>query len=232
MAGRLRYAGVAFTHALAPSFCGGALRGRARWLSHGERPLPRAHRRVRVPSRNHSHDHPEVPNLSQTTLVSVGVSYLVEQPPHCDLLRLSLSTGRFVRQGRTHLPGRRELSLGSEVRSLTVAGSLPHGPLVARVHRALGLRAVPASLPASVGRGAVPSEIESLFISPKFGFRPVALVSGRAGLAFPRPSDPFPCLHAWSDDVPAFVPASLPASVGRGAVHSETWSDDMLALLA
>ena len=27
----------------------------------------------------------------------VGVSYLVEQPPHCDLLRLSLSTRGFVR---------------------------------------------------------------------------------------------------------------------------------------
>jgi hypothetical protein len=34
---------------------------------------------------------------------SVGVSYLVEQPPHCDLLRLSLSTARFVRARRTHL---------------------------------------------------------------------------------------------------------------------------------
>lgn len=32
------------------------------------------------------------------------MSYLVEQPPHCDLLRLSLPTGRFVRFGRTHLP--------------------------------------------------------------------------------------------------------------------------------
>ena len=29
------------------------------------------------------------------------MSYLVEQPPHCDLLRLSLSTGRFVLFGRT-----------------------------------------------------------------------------------------------------------------------------------
>ena len=28
------------------------------------------------------------------------MSYLVEQPPHCDLLRLSLSTSRFVRFGR------------------------------------------------------------------------------------------------------------------------------------
>ena len=32
------------------------------------------------------------------------MSYLVEQPPHCDLLRLSLMTGRFVRFGRAHLP--------------------------------------------------------------------------------------------------------------------------------
>ena len=32
----------------------------------------------------------EVQNHSQTTQFSVGVSYLVEQPPHCDLLRLSL----------------------------------------------------------------------------------------------------------------------------------------------
>ena len=32
----------------------------------------------------------------------VGVSYLVEQPPHCDLLRLSLVTWRFVRNGRTY----------------------------------------------------------------------------------------------------------------------------------
>ena len=46
--------------------------------------------------------------------------------------------------------------------------------LVHLVARALGLRAVPASLPASVGGGAVPSEIESFFISPKFHFRPVA----------------------------------------------------------
>ena len=29
------------------------------------------------------------------------MSYLVEQPPYCDLLRLSLSTRRFVRTGRT-----------------------------------------------------------------------------------------------------------------------------------
>ena len=35
-------------------------------------------------------------NHLQTTWVSVGVSYLVEQPPYCDLLRLSLLTGRFV----------------------------------------------------------------------------------------------------------------------------------------
>ena len=28
---------------------------------------------------------------------------MVEQPPHCDPLRLSLSTDRFVRFGRTHL---------------------------------------------------------------------------------------------------------------------------------
>ena len=34
------------------------------------------------------------------------MSYLVEQPPHCDLLRLSLSTGRFVRYRRTRLPQR------------------------------------------------------------------------------------------------------------------------------
>ena len=32
------------------------------------------------------------------------MSYLVEQPPHCILLRLSLSTGRFVLFRRTHLP--------------------------------------------------------------------------------------------------------------------------------
>ena len=32
----------------------------------------------------------------------VGVSYLVEQPPHCDLLRLSLMTWRFVRLRRTY----------------------------------------------------------------------------------------------------------------------------------
>ena len=38
-------------------------------------------------------------------LAWVGVSYLVEQPPHCDLLRLSLSTWRFVRLRRTHLRG-------------------------------------------------------------------------------------------------------------------------------
>ena len=31
------------------------------------------------------------------------MSYLVEQPPYCDLLRLSLLTRRFVRFGRTHL---------------------------------------------------------------------------------------------------------------------------------
>ena len=31
------------------------------------------------------------------------MSYLVEQPPYCDLLRLSLSTRRFVRFGRTPL---------------------------------------------------------------------------------------------------------------------------------
>lgn len=31
------------------------------------------------------------------------MSYLVEQPPHCDLLRLSLLTSRFVRFRRTHL---------------------------------------------------------------------------------------------------------------------------------
>ena len=37
------------------------------------------------------------------------MSYLVEQPPYCDLLRLSLSTRRFVRFGRTPL---RFLSLG------------------------------------------------------------------------------------------------------------------------
>ena len=54
-----------------------------------------------------------------------------------------------------------------------VAGSLPQA-LSRTGSRALGLRAVPASLPASVGRGAVPSEIESFFISPKFHFRPVA----------------------------------------------------------
>ena len=31
------------------------------------------------------------------------MSYLVEQPPHCDLLRLSLLTSRFVRNRRTYL---------------------------------------------------------------------------------------------------------------------------------
>ena len=31
------------------------------------------------------------------------MSYSVEQPPHCDLLRLSLTTGRFVRCRRAHL---------------------------------------------------------------------------------------------------------------------------------
>lgn len=31
------------------------------------------------------------------------MSYLVEQPPHCDLLRLSLSTSRFVRCRRAYL---------------------------------------------------------------------------------------------------------------------------------
>ena len=36
----------------------------------------------------------------------VGVSYLVEQPPHCDLLRLSLMTWRFVRLRRTYLSAR------------------------------------------------------------------------------------------------------------------------------
>ena len=30
------------------------------------------------------------PNQLQTTLVPAGVLYLVEQPPYCDLLRLSL----------------------------------------------------------------------------------------------------------------------------------------------
>ncbi len=44
-----------------------------------------------------------VPNHLQTIWFSVTVSYYVEQPPHCDRLRLSLSTGRFVRTGRTHL---------------------------------------------------------------------------------------------------------------------------------
>ena len=33
-------------------------------------------------------------NLNTELRLSVGVSYLVEQPPHCDLLRLSLLTSR------------------------------------------------------------------------------------------------------------------------------------------
>ena len=44
-----------------------------------------------------------VPNHLQTIWFSVTVSYYVEQPPHCDRLRLSLSTGRFVCIRQTHL---------------------------------------------------------------------------------------------------------------------------------
>ena len=36
-------------------------------------------------------------------LAWAGVSYSVEQPPHCDLLRLSPPTWRFVRRRRAHL---------------------------------------------------------------------------------------------------------------------------------
>ena len=35
----------------------------------------------------------EAPNRLYTTFVPAEVSYLVEQLPHCDLLRLSLLTG-------------------------------------------------------------------------------------------------------------------------------------------
>lgn len=44
-----------------------------------------------------------VPNHSQTTQVSVGVSCSAERPPYCDQLRLSPVTGRFVRFRRAHL---------------------------------------------------------------------------------------------------------------------------------
>ena len=35
--------------------------------------------------------------------IMLAKPYSVEQPPHCDLLRLSLSTGRFVHCRRAHL---------------------------------------------------------------------------------------------------------------------------------
>ena len=50
------------------------------------------------------------------------MSYLVEQPPHCDLLRLSLSTRRFVRILQTDiLPGSEWLS----VRAILVSTTMP-----------------------------------------------------------------------------------------------------------
>ena len=61
------------------------------------------------------------------------MSYLVEQPPHCDLLRLSLSTGRFVLFGRTTSANSKSIGEASEGIS---------GPLIAVGARPLAGRGI------------------------------------------------------------------------------------------
>ena len=56
------------------------------------------------------------------------MSYLVEQPPHCDLLRLSLLTRRFVRFRRTHLAGRRPAAGTQQGLSPFSCGNWERGP--------------------------------------------------------------------------------------------------------
>ena len=103
------------------------------------------------------------------------MSCLVEQPPHCDLLRLSLLTRRFVRFRRTRL------------RCSEVGGSA--SPLLGRGFFALARLACDSRFNFVFFFTHPPSFLDSLIVSPRGSLRdgrqagfPVSESGGRARL--------------------------------------------------
>ena len=141
------------------------------------------------------------------------MSYLVEQPPHCDLLRLSLPTGRFVRFGRTHLPRSRNPGSALSQRRSRFEQRLSRRLSRLRCRGPPCLPPVPSACVPSVSKALAFSvlatlEDESFFISPKFHFQPVASALGQILNTRKFPAQPSPFSFP---DTPRSSLAYLPA---------------------